>query len=143
LDRVRVARGTKWLLLGVLSASAGCYAGEGEATGALCDRRIRYADDVAPLLQRYCLRCHAESVPLNQRHGAPGDENFDTELGVMLHAEGIALRAAGGFDAINRSMPPSSSAKQPSDQERKLLGSYLACVTEDAERDGGGHVHSH
>ena len=134
-------RGIEWLVLGALSAG-GCFASEGEPPGALCDRRISYADDVAPLLSHYCVSCHAESVPLRQRHGAPGDENFDTESGVMQHAEAIALRAGAGFDAINRSMPPAGFGKQPSDQERKLLGSYLACVTEDAERDGG-HLHSH
>jgi uncharacterized membrane protein len=128
-------------LLGALSLGAGCYASEGEPTGALCDRRLDYSADIAPLLDHYCVRCHSESLPLTQRHGAPGNYNFDSEPSVIEHAEAMAMRAAAGFDATNRSMPPGGFS-QPSDEERKVLGRYLACVSEDSVPTTG-HVHSH
>lgn len=126
------------VLLLVLAVT-GCYADEGEPTGALCDRQVTYEEQIAPLMRRYCGSCHAQDVPLSGRHGAPGDHNFDTEQGVIDHADAIALRAAAGVDAINRSMPPRGFGATPSDAERMLLGRYLACL----EIDGAQPAHHH
>jgi uncharacterized membrane protein len=120
-------------------ALAGCYAGEGEPTGALCDRRLTYQDQIQPLMQRYCVSCHALDLSLHRRHGAPGGYDFDTEQGLIEHADAIALRAAAGSDAINRSMPPRSFGRSPSDEERMILGRYLACL----EADGSAPSHQH
>jgi uncharacterized membrane protein len=114
----------------------GCaeHEAQGKPTGAECDPSLRYQDDVAPLIEHYCLPCHSQKLPLRERRGAPADHNFDTEPDLIAEAEHVELAAAGGPLAINRSMPP-SSAPQPNDAERRLLGQWLACL------DHGGHVH--
>lgn len=90
-------------------------------------------------MHKYCVRCHAESVPLSQRHGAPGDHDFDTEQGVSDNAEHIASVAASGGSASNRSMPPDGAGAMPSDAERAVLGRYLACLAEGET----SHAHEH
>ncbi|HEX6244973.1 MAG TPA: hypothetical protein VFZ61_28830 [Polyangiales bacterium] len=89
-------------------------------------------------MERYCLRCHADSVPLTQRQGAPGDHNFDTERGVLSQAEHIDLVAGSGPESTNRSMPPKGSGPYPSMEERELLAAFLAC-----ELDSSHSSHSH
>jgi len=133
-----------WLLAGaVLQAGCGGSSSEsvGAASGATCDSQLSYAEDVAPLLQRYCVSCHAADVPLKQRHGAPGDINFDGEQGVSEHAQHIDQVAGVGPEAENRSMPPTGFGPVPSDEERALLASYVACQLPQATP--GGHVHEH
>jgi uncharacterized membrane protein len=120
-------------------ALAGCYVGEGEPTGAVCDRRLSYRDQIQPFMQRYCVSCHAQDLPLTRRHGAPGGQDFDTEQGLIAHADAIALRAAAGTEAINRSMPPRSFGHSPSDDERMMLGRFLACLEEDGASPGHQH----
>jgi len=110
---------------------------QGSPTGAECDPYLYYELEIAPLMDRYCVSCHAQDLPLSQRHGAPGDHDFDSKQGVLNNAEHVALVAAGGPLAINRSMPPGGS-KQPSDAERKLLGQWLACQNGTVH---GGHAH--
>ena len=89
-------------------------------------------------MQRYCLRCHAESVPLAQRHGAPGDHNFDTEHGVLSQAEHIDMLAGSGPEATNRSMPPKGFGPFPSTDERAVLAAFVAC-----ELASGHSSHTH
>jgi uncharacterized membrane protein len=113
----------------------------GTPTGASCDPELRYAEDVAPLLQRYCVSCHAADVPLKQRHGAPGNHNFDSEAGVLEHAEHNDQSAGAGPDAINRSMPPAGFGATPSDAERAVLAAYIACQL--AQDTPGEHIHVH
>ncbi len=76
----------------------------------------------------YCLDCH--SAGSMDRHGAPGDQNFDTEDEILKHASEIDSEAAAGPDATNTSMPEKSANVMtlPSDEERRLLGQYLACL---------------
>ena len=111
---------------------------EGKPTAASCDPALKYADDIEPLMERYCLRCHAESVPLSQRHGAPGDHNFDTEQGVLSQAEHIDLLAGSGPESTNRSMPPKGYGPYPTLEEREVLAAFLAC-----ELDSSHSSHSH
>lgn len=139
---LRVTSASLSLALTALSVLAGCAGSSepGEATGALCDPGLSYQVDVAPLMERYCVRCHAESVPLRERHGAPGDHNFDSEQGVLAQAQHISLSAGIGPDAENRSMPPHGQT-QPSDDERRTLAHFLACQLESTTR--AAHVHQH
>jgi uncharacterized membrane protein len=129
-------------LAGLVLLHTGCGSSHGGTpTGATCDTQLRYAEDVAPLLQRYCVSCHSSEVPLKQRHGAPGDHNFDSEEGVLEHAEHIDQSAGAGPDATNRSMPPAGIGATPSDAERALLASYVACQL--PQDPPGEHVHVH
>jgi uncharacterized membrane protein len=132
-----------WLLAGVVlhAGCGGSSADAGAASGATCDPQLSYAEHVAPLMQRYCVSCHAADVPLKQRHGAPGDHNFDSEQGVLQFAQHIDLVAGVGPAAENRSMPPSGFGPDPSDEERALLASYVACQLPEATP--GEHVHAH
>jgi uncharacterized membrane protein len=111
---------------------------EGKPSGASCDPALTYTNDIAPLMERYCLRCHAQSVPLSQRHGAPGDHNFETERGLLAQAEHVDLLAGAGPESTNRSMPPKGFGPAPSDDERALLAAFLAC-----ELEGGHDTHMH
>jgi uncharacterized membrane protein len=76
----------------------------------------------------YCTGCHSANAA--NRHGAPKDQNFDSEDDIRKHADDIDVEAAAGPNATNTSMPeldgPVKTA--PSVEERKLLGQYLACV---------------
>jgi uncharacterized membrane protein len=114
-----------------LCGAFGCINSEqrGEATGSSCDSDLSYAQDVAPIMQRYCVSCHDSNLPLTARRGAPGDHNFDTEEGVLDKAEAVQIRAGIGPGAENRSMPPEGFAG-PSDEERGLLARFLACHIE-------------
>jgi uncharacterized membrane protein len=125
------------LLTLLLTGACGQNEGSGQPTGATCDPSVRYAAHIRPLMERYCVSCHASSLPLAQRHGAPGDHDFDTEQGILDNAEHVEHAAAAGPDASNHDMPP-SGWPQPSDAERRLLGQWLACQN---EHDHSGHEH--
>jgi uncharacterized membrane protein len=75
----------------------------------------------------FCNGCHSHSA--GNRHGAPSDQVFDTEAEIRAHATDIDEVAAKGPNATNEDMPdmggPVRSA--PSDQQRALLGKFLAC----------------
>jgi uncharacterized membrane protein len=114
----------------VLAASVGAFGcadeSAGNVTGASCNAALTYDADVAPIIERYCLSCHSASVPLVERHGAPGDHNFDSEADVLSSAEHIMLSAGIGPKGDNRSMPPHGQ-RAPDDTERETLARFLAC----------------
>ncbi len=125
----------------VLSLWAGCASDElpGEDPGAECDPELSYESDVAPIVDRYCRSCHSSQVPLTKRHGAPGDHDFDSEADVLARAERITQRAGIGPAAENRSMPP-RGFRAPSDEERAILASFLACHVQ-SSANGAPHQH--
>jgi uncharacterized membrane protein len=131
-------------LLALLSVAA-CTSqdGMGEPSGASCDAELSYAHDVGPFMQRYCAGCHASSVSLEQRRGAPGDCNLDTEQDVLEQVALIDSMAAAGPLAVNREMPPRTYTRQPSDAERALLGRWLACYVDSNAAQHEGAAHSH
>ena len=86
-----------------------------------------YASFGHPFFATYCTGCHSRDA--RERHGAPSDQNFDTEADIARHAAAIDAEAAGGPDAMNTAMPDMSGPvhMQPTDAERDELGQFLAC----------------
>jgi len=76
----------------------------------------------------YCTSCHSAESP--NRHGAPSDQNYDSEAAIMTHLTDIDVEAAGGPDAMNTSMPELGGTvmTKPTEAERQRLGEYLACL---------------
>jgi uncharacterized membrane protein len=97
----------------------------GLGTGAKCDDSLTYEDDIKPIADKYCIRCHSTSVKGDARMGAPEDHNFNTESGILDAAAHIDQVAGSGPDQTNTMMPP--SAPKPTMAERETLSKYLAC----------------
>ncbi len=114
----------KYLLFAVLVACGG------DPTGSTCPPTDpptfqTFGDQ---FFAQYCRDCH--SANSTNRHGAPSDQNYDTEDDIRRHADEIDREAAAGPDATNDSMPRLEGAvmMRPSQAERELLGQYLACL---------------
>jgi uncharacterized membrane protein len=95
---------------------------------------LTYANDIAPLMTKYCTKCHATSVKGDARNGAPSDHNFETEAGVVKEAHHIDIEAAASSKVTNTSMPP-EGYPAPTVAERKKLGEWLACNADVATDD--------
>lgn len=134
---MRSPRSALLILIACVSVLACGDDGAGVVTGASCNAELTYDADVAPIIERYCLTCHSASIPLEQRHGAPGDHNFDSEADVLSNAEHIMLSAGIGPRGDNRSMPPRGRSV-PDDAERETLARFLACHI-----DGSPSHHHH
>ena len=80
-----------------------------------------------PFMTKYCTGCH--STTAQNRHGAPADQNYDTEMDIIHHVADIDLVAAAGPKAQNTIMPDMSGPVHvaPSMEERTALGQFLAC----------------
>lgn len=87
-----------------------------------------YASFGQAFFETYCADCHSSAT--NDRHGAPGNQNYDTEAEILRHAEDIDGVAASGPAATNTSMPEVGSVvpAAPTTAERARLGEYLACL---------------
>lgn len=127
-------RSLSWtlLLLALAASDIACestHRDEGKPTGAVCPQTqtltLTYDNFGQGFLQKYCLRCHSESVAGADRGGAPGDHNFDLHVDVMLLADHIDEHAGSGPDATNTIMPPSDP--RPTMSERRQLSEWLAC----------------
>jgi hypothetical protein len=64
-------------------------------------------------------------VTNSERSGATPHANWDDLPTIKAYADEIDAFAAGGPNGINHMMPPSDP--RPSDDERVLLGEWLAC----------------
>ncbi|MDB4976077.1 MAG: uncharacterized protein JWN48_4418 [Myxococcaceae bacterium] len=118
---------------------AACGSGEaGQSTQTACPdaSTLTYEADIAPIMAKYCVSCHASTVPGAQRHGAPTDHNFDTELGILEEAEHVDSNAGSSGTVTNTEMPP-RGYPAPTVEERMKLSQWLACEVP-AER---GHAH--
>ena len=115
----------KYLAVVLLAALTACSS----PTGSTCptDSPPTYATFGQQFFQTYCLDCH--SVNSTNRHGAPRDQNYDTEAEIKAHADEIDSEAAAGPDATNTDMPRLDGRNRtaPTVEERKLLGQFLAC----------------
>jgi uncharacterized membrane protein len=83
----------------------------------------------AAFFASYCTSCHSSQATGADRHGAPSDQNFDTEAEIVQHATDIDEEAASGPSATNTDMPELDSdvTAAPSLEERQMLGQFLAC----------------
>lgn len=75
----------------------------------------------------YCLDCHSQNKRGDERNGAPVTIDFDTRSLVRENTSRIDRQAAFGPAAMNRLMPLSDHAAQPTDAERIRLGEYIGC----------------
>lgn len=118
----------KYLIGALVMSLAACEGGAD--TGSTCPpggaAAPTYATFGQAFFANYCTECHSASSP--NRHGAPSDQNYDSEADIVAHATDIELQAAAGPLAINTSMPEGGRGGKPSDDERKQLGEYLACL---------------
>ena len=116
----------KYLAVVLFAALTACSS----PTGSTCpaDNPPTYASFGQQFMQTYCLDCH--SMNSTNRHGAPKDQNYDSEAQIKAHADEIDAEAAAGPDATNTDMPRLDGMNHmaPSVDERKLLGQYLACL---------------
>lgn len=98
-------------------------------TGAACPptNAPTYASFGRGFFARYCIGCHSRDV--SDRHGAPPDQNYDTEEDVRSRAFAIDGEAAAGPDAFNTDMPDMTGPvrARPTRDEREVLGQFLAC----------------
>jgi len=78
-------------------------------------------------METYCTGCHSASAP--NRHGAPADQNYDSEADIKAHAAAIDAEAAAGPNAMNTAMPDLAGPVHaaPTNAEREKLGRFLAC----------------
>jgi hypothetical protein len=101
-------------------------------SGATCptSNAPTYASFGQQFFASYCTGCHS-SVAAN-RHGAPADQNYDTEDDIRRHAGAIDAEAAAGPNATNTDMPDMSGPVHvpPTAAERQQLGQFLACEQE-------------
>ncbi len=76
----------------------------------------------------YCRGCHSSTT--SDRHGAPSDQNYDTEAEILSHALEIDIFAAAGPNGVFRAMPQVGIVVRtaPTIAERERLGQYLACL---------------
>lgn len=112
---------------------------EGKPSGSTCPdgSTLTYENFARPFMQNYCVRCHSSTLTGDARNGAPEFHDFDSEEGILAVANHVDEKAAAGPDAINKVMPKNGPA--PTEEERRMLGEWLAC--ERAEAPDGGSSH--
>jgi hypothetical protein len=132
-------------LIGGAALAAGCPGeadgtASGNPTGAVCDTAIKYENDIVPLMNKYCTSCHAATLAPEDRHGAPLDHNYDSEISVIAYPEHTTDYAGAGPEGVNTRMPP-AGWPQPEYADRQMLAYYLACYANGNEpphdHDGG------
>jgi uncharacterized membrane protein len=113
-------------LVTLLISATGCTS---TPSGATCpsDNAPTYDNFGREFMQTYCTSCHSRDAV--NRHGAPADQNYDTEDDIRAHAAAIDAEAASGPNGTNTAMPDMSGPVHtpPNDQDRAVLGQFLAC----------------
>jgi len=77
-------------------------------------------------MEAYCTACHDEAKTGVMRQSAPPTIDFDTLANLRMWTSQIDKQAAIGPASANRRMPPVGQP-QPSDDERRQLGAFIAC----------------
>ena len=100
----------------------------GPPTGSECPpvQTLSYDNFGKPFMETYCTECHDSNKFGDDRQGATSFHDFDTWYGIKAVHEHIDLTTASGPNATNTSMPPDGEP-QPSVEERKQLGEWIAC----------------
>jgi uncharacterized membrane protein len=117
-------------LTGLTALATGCE-DIGDPTGATCDQTLTYDNFGHDFMAAYCTGCH--SAEADDRHGAPGGVNFDTEADVQSHAADIDRAAGAGPKASNDFMPDPEAPDEltdyhmPADSDREMLAKWIAC----------------
>lgn len=88
-----------WFCL-LLGASSGC--GDDRVECSL-PARVTYRDDIAPMVERNCLRCHSKKNEGADRNAAPVGVNFDSYRDIYPWADKAAERVAA------QTMPPDAA----------------------------------
>ena len=78
---------------------------------------VSYAQEVGPVLESYCTRCHSSSAA--NRRGAPEGVDFDTYAAAAAAAEMANQRVQAG------TMPPSGASPRPDARARCLLQAWV------------------
>ncbi len=81
---------------------------------------VGYEDFGGPFIITWCNGCHASALPEAERQGAPLGIDFDSIERIREQAGRIWARSADH----NVTMPPVGG---PEEEERVLLGDWLAC----------------
>lgn len=114
------------LAIALAVAVGGCAS---TSSGASCppSNAPTYASFGRAFFAAYCTACHSRDAV--DRHGAPADQNFDSEAEIRAHAIEIDAEAAVGPDARNTDMPDMTGPVHmpPTMAERARLGELLAC----------------
>lgn len=84
------------------------------------DSFVTYENFGWPHMLTFCTGCHSSMLPADMRQGAPIEVNFESVQDVRQQAGRIWARSGDQ----HLSMPPVGPA---ADQERVLLGEWLAC----------------
>ncbi len=107
---------------------------EAEFAQQKADAEKYFQKKVVPFLKTYCLRCHQNRRPT--RAGV----NFNPTFKAPGHAAFSELwkKAVARVDAHD--MPPDSSKKQPTAEERKIFSSWLGKVKYLSKKDPGEFV---
>jgi uncharacterized membrane protein len=109
----------RWLPLFVI---ASCSSPEPTTTTcSTTDTALTYAGFGDSFMASYCTGCHSSELAGSARMGAPAGYNFDSYAGIRGFANQIDLATV-----TNRRMPPPGRLA-PSDDERALLGEWIAC----------------
>ncbi len=114
----------------MLVALAGCPQESvfGPPTETACPPQgtmLTYTGFAKPFMESYCTRCHSSELVGKDRHGAPSFHDFDSLFGIKAVADHIDETTAAGPAATNTGMP--NEGKQPTLEERKQLGEWIAC----------------
>lgn len=121
--------------LTLAACGGGSTASGPQPSGATCPpgSTLRYAgggnggsepaDFGSTFFASYCLACHG-ATPLN---GAPAHATFNVLAVIQEHAALIDQKAAKGPARTNTEMPPLGALLVPTEQERTLLGQWIAC----------------
>jgi hypothetical protein len=130
----------RFILLGLLIA--GCSSPVPTPTQAKCSvpdpQTLTWDNFGQAFMAEFCTDCHSSALPHSQRNGAPLFHDYDTLMGVLSIVDHVDEQSASGPAADNMLMPPDScpttpggslnrSCPQPTEQQRKDLGVWLAC----------------
>lgn len=101
-------------------------------TGSMCNgSTLTYENFGRQFMTTYCTGCHSSNLSGSEaRQCAPsGAHNYDTLALIMGDVDHVDRYAAAGPSSVNNVMPPKDSMI-PTEQERRDLGTWLACELE-------------
>lgn len=119
------------LAVAVALAAVGCSDEPplfGPPTESVCPpgSTLTYDSFGKPFMEAYCTECHDSALRGAERQGATSFHDFDTLFGIKAVSEHIDFTTAAGPAATNTSMPPDGEP-QPTLEERRQLGEWIAC----------------